>query len=138
MTIKGTEELELKLSQLGRASGKIAEKALKAGAKPLADEIRKNLQRNLQGSKYSTGDLEKSFGVSPVRQNQDGDYDLKIGFKGYDRKGASNQLKARAMESGTTKQVKRPFVRPAVNAKKNEVIKEMEKAVDNEIKIVMG
>ena len=65
MTIKGTDELALKLSKLSANSQKIAENVVRAGANPLADEIRANLEKNLQGSKYSEGDLLDSMGISP-------------------------------------------------------------------------
>jgi len=59
----------------------------------------------------------------------------KIGFDGYDRKGVPNALKARAMESGTSTQPKRPFVRPAVNRVKKKAIEEMGKTLDIELTI---
>lgn len=135
MTIRGLDEYALKLSKLGADAPKIAKKVVMAGANPVADEIRKNLEKNLSGSKYSTGDLLDSFGIAPPDVDRQGNTNTKIGFEGYDRKGVPNALKARAMESGTSTQPKRPFIRPAVNRMKKKAIDEMGKTLDSEIKI---
>lgn len=130
MKINAGEDLIKKIGALGVNSEKIAKKAVKAGAQPVADEIRKNLEANIADPSYagvgdkgsfdwkkekSSGDLLNSLGISPVSTDKNGDVNVKIGFSGYDRKGVANKLKARAMESGTSKLRKRPFVRPAVN-----------------------
>ena len=108
---------------------------MKAGVSPLADEVRKGLEKNLQGSKYSTGDLLDSLGTTPVGVDKNGVYNAKVGFSGYDRKGVPNALKARAMESGTSRQPKKPFVRPAVNRAKKRVLEEMGRSIDMDLKI---
>lgn len=48
-----------------------------------------------------------------------------------------NQLKARVMESGSSTIRKRPFVRPAVNAKRKEAEAAMERVINEEIKKTM-
>lgn len=135
MTIRGLDEYAMKLSKLGADAPKIAKKVVMAGANPIADEIRKNLQANLADSKYSTGDLLDSFGIAPPDVDRLGNTNTKIGFEGYDRKGVPNALKARAMESGTSTQPKKPFVRPAVNKMKQKAIEEMGRVLDAELKI---
>ena len=62
---------------------------------------------------------------------------IKIGFDGYDSKGVPNQIKARVLESGSSRQKKRPFVRPALKATKKEAEDAMAKIVDEEIKKIM-
>ncbi|ODM27634.1 hypothetical protein A7W90_16225 [Clostridium sp. Bc-iso-3] len=135
MTIKGIDEYAMKLSKLGADAPKIAKRVVMAGANPVADEIRKNLIANLEGSEYSKGDLLESFGVAPPDTDRRGNTNTKIGFEGYDRNGVPNPLKARAMESGTSTQPKKPFIRPAVNKMKKKAIEEMGKTLDAEIKI---
>ena len=137
MTIKGTDQLELQLSKLGNMSTKIAKDVVMAGAQPVADEIRKGLQANLQGSKYSKGDLLGSLGITPPGVDSQGNVNVKIGFDGYDSNGVANQLKARVMESGSSKQKKKPFVRPAVNRSKKRVEEAMQKKFDEEIKLII-
>ncbi len=135
MTIQGFDEYADKLSKLGSAAPEIAKRAVRAGINPLADEVRKGLEKNLQNSKYSTGDLLDSLGVTPVSVDKNGVYNAKVGFSGYDRKGVPNALKARAMESGTSRQPKKPFVRPAVNRAKKRVLEEMGRSIDMDLKI---
>lgn len=133
--IKGTEELELKLSKLGDLE--LAKRVVIAGAQPVADEIRKGLEKNLKGSKYSEGDLLNSLGIAPPDVDRNGNTNTKVGFSGYDSKGVANQLKARVMESGKSGQKKKPFVRTGVNRSKKKSIEEMQKKLDEEIEIIM-
>ena len=149
MTIKGTEEYALKLAKFGKDAPEIAKKVVMAGANPVADEIRKNLIANLNDQAYvgkgesfwgvknntPTGDLLNSFGIAPPDVDKNGNTNTKIGFEGYDRKGVPNALKARAMESGTSRLRKRPFIRPAVVKMKGKAIEEMGKTLDREMKI---
>ena len=103
----------------------MAKKAIYQGAKVVADKISSGIPKD-------TGDLEKSFGITPIERDKDGNWNAKIGFDGYDSKGVPNQLKARAIESGTSKIQKRPFVRPAVNATKTKAVEAMKKIIDEE------
>jgi HK97 gp10 family phage protein len=135
MSIKGIDDYASALSRLGSNTPEVAKRAVRAGANPVADEIRKGLEKNLQGSKYSTGDLLDSLGISPAGVDKNGVYNTKIGFAGYDSKGVPNALKARAMESGTSTQPKKPFVRPAVNRAKEKAIEEMGKSIEADIRI---
>ena len=129
--------MNYKLSKLGTMSTKIAKDVVMAGAQPVADEIRKGLQANLQGSKYSKGDLLGSLGITPPGVDSQGNVNVKIGFDGYDSEGVANQLKARVMESGTSKIKKRPFVRPAVNRSKKKALEAMQKKFDEEIELII-
>lgn len=133
MTVHGFEKLELQLSTLGKRSIEIGGKAVKAGAGILADQVRKNLKKNLTGSKYSTGDLLDSLGVTPAKVDRNGVINAKVGFEGYDRKGVPNAIKARAMESGTSRQKKKPFIRPAIRVTKDKIEKTMQEIIDSEI-----
>lgn len=135
MTVAGFDDYSKKLEKLGSSMPEVAKRAVKAGVNPLADEVRRQLENNLQGSEYSTGDLLNSLGVTPVDVDKNGVYNAKVGFHGYDRKGVPNALKARAMESGTSRQQKRPFLRPAVKRAKQKVLDEMGKSLDTDLKI---
>lgn len=154
MAFKAGDEYALKLSKMVAKSDEIAKKALYSAADIVADEIKKNLVSNLRDPSYAgmgshgkskagawggkssvpSGDLEESFGITPISQDEDGNWNVKIGFDGYDRKGVPNQLKARAMESGTSTLRKRPFVRPAINATKKKAIAAMNEVIDQECK----
>lgn len=136
ITFKNGSEYALKLSKLSAGSDEIAKKAIYKAASVVADKIRSNLQGVL--SEEATGELVASFGVTPITQDNDGNWNAKIGFDGYDKNGVPNQLKARVLESGSSKQPKRPFVRPAVNATKSQALDEMAKIIDEETKTIMG
>ena len=131
-SFKAGEDYAIKLSKLATNSEEIAKKAIYEGVTIVADEIKKNLQGVL--SDEATGDLVESFGVTPIEKDDNGNWNAKVGFDGYDRDGTPNQLKARVIESGKSGQPKKPFVRPAINKTRKQVVKKMEEVIDDEIK----
>ena len=142
IVFKAGDEYALKLSRLGTKSSKIAKKAIYAAAGIVADQMKKNLKGVL--SDKATGELVDSMGITPITTDKDGNYNAKIGFDGYGSrktksypKGVPNQLKARAIESGTSFQKKRPFVRPAVRQTKGKAKAEMERVIEEEHKKIM-
>ena len=137
MTFKLGEDYALRLSALAANSDKTAKMAVHEAAGIVADQIRANLNANLTGSAQSTGALAASLGITPVSLDRDGFWNAKIGFDGYDEKGVPNQLKARVMESGSSKVKKRPFVRPAVNATKKTAVEAMQRVIDEETEKIM-
>jgi len=132
MTIQAGDDFALQLSHLATNSEEIAKKAIFEGANIVADKIKSNLQGVLSGE--STGDMLASFGITPIERDADGNWNTKLGFDGYGSDHVANQLKARVLESGSSKQRKRPFVRPAVNATKGQVIERMGQVIDEEIR----
>lgn len=111
--IRTSEELIRKLEKLsGEQADEVAKRAVYVGAGFMAEKVKESLRGVV--SEKATGDLEKSLGITPIKLNRDGDWAAKIGFSGYDRKGTSNILKARILESGSSKQRKRPFVSTAL------------------------
>lgn len=125
--IKLLENIETKRSS-------IIKPAVYDGAAVVVEEVKKNLRRVV--SSESTGDLERSMGLTKM-QDSDGFVHTKLGFDGYDRNHHPNVLKARALESGTSKQRKKPFIRPAVNKCKADVVQTMAATVDKRIKKIM-
>lgn len=135
-TIKfnGIDEYMAQLQALGAQSREILQTAVYEGAAIVADEVRDRLHAVL--SPDATGELESSLGIAPMR-NDRGYVNTRIGFDGYDSKGVANQLKANVLESGSSKQPKRPFMRPAVNASRKPAEAKMAQVVDQEIKKIM-
>lgn len=156
VSFKGSQEYALRLRELEHtaAQGEVLEEAVKAGAKPVADEIRRRLDalpsddfRKLEPGEKFTGlpvvnhlDLLDSFGLTPVDRDRNGFVHTKAGFDGYGSKptkaypkGIPNQLLARAVESGSSVREKTPFVRPAVNATRKEAEAEMDRVVRQEL-----
>lgn len=135
-TIKfnGIDEYMERLQALGAQSREILQTAVYEGAAIVADEVRDRLHAVL--SPDATGELESSLGIAPMR-NDRGYVNTRIGFDGYDSKGVANQLKANVLESGSSKQPKRPFMRPAVNASRKPAEAKMAQVVDQEIEKIM-
>ncbi|MBD5151563.1 MAG: hypothetical protein HDT16_03490 [Oscillibacter sp.] len=137
IAFKNGDDFLLHLLQTADRSEEMIKKAIHEGARILTNEIRANLERNLEGSTQSTGALAESLGITKIEKDETGFWNAKIGFDGYDENGVPNQLKARVMESGTSKIQKRPFVRPAVNAKRKAAEAAMERVIKEEIKKTM-
>lgn len=137
MTFMLGEEYGEKLLQTACSSEAIAKKAIYEAADIVTNKIRENLEVNLAGSTQSAGALSKSLGITPILQDKNGVWNAKIGFDGYDEKGVPNQLKARVMESGSSRVQKRPFVRPAVNAVRKDAQAAMQKVIDEELEKIM-
>jgi len=143
------EDIANVIFELNEKSVEIAKKVVYAGAEPVADEIRRSLEKNINDSSYvgnkkgngekrkrenSKGDLLDSLGIAKPTISANGDITSKVGFDGYDSKGVANKLKARVMESGTSTLKKRPFVRPSVNKAKGRSVEVMQLKYQEEIK----
>ena len=151
-----------KLRNLTDNTVPICKRAVAEGAGVVADQIRANASNVLSGQ--GTGEMMASFGVAPIGIDDRGVINTKVGFGDYDSKGKANAVKANALESGRIKrekgevrkhkkrtaaewaravesgssiQPKRPFIRPAVNSTRNQVKKTMENVVDEELKKIM-
>lgn len=133
---KAGDEYAIKLSKLATNRDEIAKKAIYEAVKIVADKIKSNLEGVL--SEEATGELVESFGVTPIERDKNGNWNAKVGFDGYDSNGVPNQIKARVLESGSSKQKKRPFVRPAVNATKKQAQAKMEEIVEEEYKKIFS
>lgn len=156
------KDYELMLSRLESGSEEIAGKAIYAGAKIIADQVKENLnQLNTSTQQiamisareekptYITDTakdaLINSFGITPMQKDADGMYNVKLGFDGYNSiktkkypKGQPNQLIARACESGSTAMIKQPFMRDAINKSKRAAVNKMAEVLDAEIKKKAG
>lgn len=155
-------DYELMLGKIGDASKDICGAAIYEGAKIIADEVKNNLNSlnvttdelaMLKAKKseptYITQrakeGLIKSFGVTPMSQDKDGIYNVKLGFDGYNDvktkkwpKGQPNQLIARACESGSSAMIKQPFFREAVQKTKKKAESRMAEVLDEKIKKTGG
>ena len=126
------------LNALKNSATGTVKKGVFDGAKVIADEVRSKLSANIQHPEESSGDLLKSMYLAKMK-DENGYIYSEIGFAGYDSRGVPNIVKVHAMESGTSKQKKRPFIRKAFNAKQSDCIAAMEKRIDEEIqKITEG
>lgn len=159
---------ELTLEKLGAELDRIAQKALFEAGGIVADHVRAKLEalpedkqnpkaryRYLQDGERFTGiprhqkeDLLDALGVTPPMLDQNGNWNVKVGFeselapgrRGYGRqrtrtypKGQPLMMIARSVESGSSIQPKMPFFRPAVEESKQQAIRAMNATVDLEM-----
>lgn len=135
--VKLPEEYLQKLSKLGDRTDEICEKMLKAGGEVVLSRVKSNLSSVVgSGTKYksrSTGELEGALGLSEVRLDRNGNYNIKVGFAESRKDGSSNAKVANIIEYGKSGQVAKPFMKPAKSASKNQCIEVMKATFDKEV-----
>lgn len=86
-------------------------------------------------SHHRTGDLEASVEPDETRAGiKSGIVYNKAAFKGYDRHGTSNQLKAAVIEYGTSKQRPQPFLQSVVDNSEQTVADKLQDVFNREVK----
>ena len=137
---KMPEDFLLKLSRLGERTDDIVTKVLESGGEVVEEKVRSNLSavigRSTKKKNRSTGELLSSLGVSPAKQDRDGNSNVKVGFSEPRSGGGSNAKIANILEYGKSGQPPKPFLKPAKSASKNECIDAMKKRFDEEVKSI--
>ena len=135
--VKLPEEYLQKLSILGDRTDEICEMMLKAGGEVVLSKAKSNLSSvGGSGTKYksrSTGELEGALGLSEVRLDRNGNYNIKVGFAESRKDGSSNAKLANIIEYGKSGQVAKPFMKPAKSASKNQCIEIMKATFEKEV-----
>ena len=132
------EDFLLKLSRLGDKTDEICEKALNAGGEVVLAKVKSNLSsvigKDTKTDSRSTGELEKSLGLSPVLIDDNGNANIKIGFKEPRSDGESNAKIASIIEYGMQGQPPKPFLKPARTSSKKACVKVMVETLEQEVK----
>ncbi len=135
--IKMPEDFLQKVSRLGKKTDEIIPRILEAGGNVVLDKVKSNLSSVVgSGTKEksrSTGELERSLGLSPTMQNRDGNWDVKIGFSEPRSDGNSNAKIANILEYGKSGQPPRPFLKPARTQSRSACIKAMKAKFQKEV-----
>ena len=135
--MKMPEDFLLKISQLGSNFDAVAESVLEAGGEVVLSKVKSNLADVVgSGTKYdsrSTGELERSLGLSPAKLNRDGNHDIKVGFAEPRSDGGSNAKLANILEYGKHGQPAKPFLKPAKTASRKECIEAMKAKLESEV-----
>ena len=135
--VKLPDDLIERISKLGNKTDEICEKMLNAGGEVVLEKVKNNLSSVIgNGTKYksrSTGELEKSLGLSKVRLDRNGNYNIKIGFAESRRDGSSNAKIANTIEYGKSGQVAKPFMKPVKSSSKSKCIEVMKATFDKEV-----
>lgn len=154
---KALEDYAIQINRLSLRSPNICSKAVYEMANIVANEIKEQLNslpaepdpeglkawKEGRKAKLTVGEkkaLIDGFGISPM-QRDDGFYNVKVGFDGYDNvetqsypNGRPIVMIARAVESGSSVREKTPFVRPAVNRARKNAIDACDRIINEEMK----
>lgn len=140
------KDITKKLDLLGSQYSVIAKKMLRSGMKPLKKQVMANLKSVIgQGNKTkprSKGNLIKAVITTKPYKIRSGEYHMKIGIYGYDKtittpkfpNGVPHAVKANALEHGRSNMPAKPWLKPAIEATKNEVMQAMIDKFDEELK----
>lgn len=136
--VKLPEDFLLKLSRLGDKTDEICERALNAGGGVVLAKVKSNLSdiigKDTKTDSRSTGELERSLGLSPVLIDKDGNANIKIGFKEPRSDGERNAKIASVIEYGKHGQPPKPFLKPARTSSKKACVKAMVETLEQEVK----
>jgi HK97 gp10 family phage protein len=131
------EDFLLRLSRLADRTDEIIPKVLEAGGDVVVSKVRSNLSsavgRGTKEQSRSTGELERSLGLSKARQNRNGDWDVKVGFAEPRSDGGSNAKIANVLEYGRHGQPAKPFLKPAKSQSKNACVEAMKRKFESEV-----
>ena len=127
---EGLEEYRSQLVKLGADVEGICKYATYDAAALVIDAIKANTPED-------SGDLKKCISLSPFR-NEDGYIYTKVGFPGYDSKGAPNAIKAAVLEHGSSTRKKHPFIRQALNRVQGKAEALIEENLNKKIEEIMG
>ena len=136
-TVKMPDDFLEKLSRLGDKTDEITAKVLEAGSDIVYEKVKSNLEdvvgKDTIVESRSTGELIDSLGVSSVKQDKNGNSNIKIGFKEPRKDGKSNAMIANIIEYGKHNQPAKPFLKPAKKSTKKSCIEAMKQKLEEEI-----
>ena len=126
-----------RLSKLEGKTDEITEKVLEAGAKAVLPILETNLEKVIgKDTTYdsrSTGELQRSLGISSVRIDRAGNFNVKIGFAEPRSDGGSNAKLANIIEYGKHGQPAKPFLKPTKTKSKKVAEQAMKNKFDEEV-----
>ena len=138
VTIKMPTALMDQLAKAAEKTDTAIPKALKAGGKVVFEKMQANLHAAIgRGTKYksrSTGKLLAALGVSPVKVNDMGNYDVKVGLA-EGRGDANNAMLANLLEYGKSGQPPKPFLKRTKSASQTPCIEAMQTVLKEELKL---
>ena len=135
--IKMPDDFLEKLSKLGAKTDEISERVLEAGGEVVLAKIRSNLSsvvgKDTKVESRSTGELERSLGMTKARVDRQGNHNIKIGFAEPRSDGGSNAKIANILEYGRHGQPAKPFLKPAKSSSKSACEAAMKQKFEEEI-----
>lgn len=135
--LKMPDDFLEKISKLGKQSDEISERVLEAGGEVVLAKIRSTLSsvvgKDTKIDSRSTGELEKSLGITKARVDRNGNHNIKIGFAEPRSDGDSNAKIANILEYGRHGQPAKPFLKPAKTSSKSACEAAMKQKFEEEI-----
>lgn len=134
--IKMPTDFEERLSRLADKTDEIIPRVLEAGGEVVLKKAKGNLSSVVGkgADSKSTGELERSLGLSPAKQKRDGSgWDIKVGFAEPRSDGSSNAKIANVLEYGRHGQPPRPFLKPARSQSRKAAIEAMKAKLESEV-----
>lgn len=136
-TVQLPVNLLVRLSKLGEKTDKICEKALEESAEIVYQKMKSNLQdvigKNTKVKSRSTGELVAALGISPVKLDNNGNYNIKVGFAEPRPDGVPNGKIAAILEYGKRGQPPKPFMKPAKISTRKRAIEKMQTVLEEEV-----
>ena len=137
LTVRTPDALIAKLTRLGNKTDQVCEKALKAGAQVAEKAVSSNLSavigKDTKQPSRSTGELQESLGISPVKVDEKGNYDVKVGFAEPRSGGGVNAKIANILEYGKHGQPPRPFLKPAKSKARRQIAAAITETLEREM-----
>ena len=136
VTIEMPTTLMDQLASAAEKTDSAIPKALEAGGKVVFERMQANLRSAIgRGTKVksrSTGKLLAALGVSPVKVNDGGNYDVKVGFE-ENRGNVSNAMLANLLEYGKHGQPPKPFLKQTKSSSRSPCIEAMQSVLKEEL-----
>mgnify|MGYP003298950374 CR=1 FL=1 len=136
VSVKISDDFKKKLDGLtAEMEAKIIPEMLEAGGRVCEYQVRTHLAESIGNSidSRATGELMAALGTSPVKQDRQGNWDVKIGFREPRHDGKSNAMIANILEYGKSNQPARPFLKQAEKASKLECEQVMSQVFNEEV-----
>ncbi|WP_416044896.1 HK97-gp10 family putative phage morphogenesis protein [Clostridium tyrobutyricum] len=123
--VEGMSELIEKLEAKNARFNTIENRALKLGAEPILEDM-----KNTNSFKNRSGNLKKALAVGKIK-TKNGVKSIKIGVSGGDN---SSAYYGKFVEFGTSKMPAKPFIEPAFEKHKGEVIEIIKQEIKGALK----
>ena len=112
-------------------------KSVKAGAEVAEKAVSSNLSavigKDTKKPSRSTGELQSALGVSPVKVDDKGNYDIKVGFVEPRSGGGVNAKIANILEYGKPGQPPKPFLKPAKSKARRQIAAAITETLEREM-----
>ena len=127
MEVQFPSEAIAQMEKMGELD-RVAPIMLKKASQPVKNSLQRFAEVHTR-----TGEMARSVRAQAPKKNKYGGWGSRVNFSGYDRNtGATNAVKAAAIEYGNRNQRASPFVQAAADAAQDEAVSIMQKTYEEE------